>query len=245
MNRRDFLIAASGAGAATLAALTARGELSSGCRAGAAAVDITPPPGVRNDGVIMRVGPAGAAHDRLYARSLALDDGATRLVLTICDVRMIGRRICDEAKRLASKRASVPTSNLLVAATHTHGTPTPIDLFDDEPYLRWQQAVTEGVAASMVKAVSNLAPAKLGCASMRKPEYCFNRRWELRDDANMPANPFGGTNDKVLSNPFSRRDKLREPAGPVDDELSIISVRRASDDRPLAMLANYSTHYIG
>ncbi|MBA2707825.1 MAG: neutral/alkaline non-lysosomal ceramidase N-terminal domain-containing protein [Gemmatimonadaceae bacterium] len=243
ISRRAF-VAATLAGTLRVAAAAKR-EGTGVFQAGAATVDITPEPGVKIDGVIARGGPGTGAHDRLYAKSLALDDGATRLVLTICDVRMIGRRICDEAKRLASQRANLTTSNILVAATHTHAAPTPIDLFDDEPYLRWQQTVIDGIAASMVKAVSNLAPAKLGRASMRKPEHCFNRRWKLRDDASMPPNPFGGTDDKVLANPSSRREQLREPAGPVDDELSVISLRRASDDQPLAMLANYSTHYIG
>jgi hypothetical protein len=243
LSRRAF-VAASLAGAARLAWSAPRQDGRT-FQAGAAAIDITPEPGVKVDGVFMQSGPGTGAHDRLHARSLALDDGKTRLVLTICDVRMIGRRICDEAKRLVSQRTNIPASNLLIAATHTHATPTPIDLFDDEPYLRWQQAVIEGIAASMGQAVSNLAPAKLGRGSTRKPEYCFNRRWTLREDASMPPNPFGDKTDKVLTNPGSRRDKLLEPAGPVDDELSVISVRHADDDRPMALLANYSTHYVG
>jgi hypothetical protein len=243
LSRRTF-VAAGLAAAAQLAVPPASG-LSPVFQAGAAAVDITPKPGVNVDGVLARSGPGKGAHDRLHARSLVLDDGATRMVLTICDVRMIGRRICDDAKRLAAKQANVPESNILIAATHTHAAPTPIDLFNDEPYLRWQQTVIEGIAASIVQAVSNLAPAKLGRASARKPEYCFNRRWKLRAEATMPPNPFGGTSDHVLTNPGSRRDKLLEPAGPVDDEMSIISVRRSSDDRPIAVMGNYSTHYVG
>jgi hypothetical protein len=245
-SRRAF-VAAALAGTAGLALSGGRAAAADGpaLRAGAAAVDITPEPGVNVDGVIARSGPGKGAHDRLHARSLALDDGATKLVLTICDVRMIGRRVCDEAKRLVSQRTGIPATNLLIAATHTHATPTPIDLFDDEPYLRWQRAVIEGVAASMAQAVANLAPAKLGHARARKPDYCFNRRWRLREGATMPPNPFGGTEDKVLTNPGSRRDQLLEPAGPVDDELTVISLRRTDDDRPLAMLGNYSTHYVG
>jgi hypothetical protein len=207
-------------------------------------VDITPEPGVAIHGVLMRGGRAAGARGRLFARSLALDDGTTKLVLTVCDVRMIGRRICDEAKKIVSQGTGIPAANLLVAATHTHGTPTPVDLFDDGPYVKWQQAVIDGAAASMTQAVANLAPARIGRTSVRKPDYVFNRRWKLKDPADMPPNPFGETTDGVLTNPASRRDKLLEPAGPVDDELTVLSLQHA-DGRPLGMLANYSTHYVG
>jgi hypothetical protein len=213
-------------------------------RAGAAIADITPEPGIRIDGVIARSGPGKGAHDPLHARTLALDDGTTKLTLTICDVRMIGQRICDEAKALASKRTGIPAANMLVAATHTHGTPTPVDLYpNDERYMRWQQLVIERVAESIARAVDNLAPASIGWASVRKPDYTFNRRWRIQPDAMLP-NPWGEKTDKVLTNPSVPRDKLVEPAGPVDDELTVVYLRHA-DGRPLSVLANYSTHYVG
>lgn len=214
-------------------------------RAGVAATDITPDPGIFIHGVLMRGKKSTGAHDRLHARSLALDDGSTILVLTICDVRMIGRRVCDEAKKIVTKKTGIPSANLLIAATHTHGTPTPVDLFTDEPYVRWEQQVIEKVAESMCSAVSKLAPAKLGYASLHKPNYTFCRRWKLKDSKDMPANPYGDKTDGVLTNPgYARQDKLLEPAGPVDDQVTILSLRH-TDGRPLGLLANYSTHYVG
>jgi hypothetical protein len=246
---RRAVIAGMAVGAARLAVAGpsgGSGTAAPALKAGAAAVDITPAPGLGIDGVLMRSGPAKGAHDRLNARSLALSDGTTTLVLTICDVRMIARRLCDEAKRRVSQQTGIPEAHLLVAATHSHAAPTPIDLFDEEPYKQWEQAVIDGIAQSMTRAVKNLTAAKIGRASTRKPEYAFCRRWLLKPGAEMPANPWGGRNDKVLTNPGGKnRVKVLEPAGPVDDELTVLSVRRASDDAPLALLANYSTHYVG
>jgi hypothetical protein len=213
-------------------------------RAGAAMADITPETGIRIDGVLARSGPSKGAHDPLHARTLVFDDGTTKLTLTICDVRMIGQRVCDEAKALASKRTGIPASNMLIAATHTHGTPTPVDTFrDDERNMRWQQLIVERVADSIAKAVDNLAPATIGWASTHKPEYTFNRRWRIQPDAMLP-NPWNEKTDKVLTNPSVPRERLVEPAGPVDDELTVVFLKHV-DGRPLSVLANYSTHYVG
>src|SRR5438552_4182698 len=72
-------------------------------RAGAYAMDITPQkyPISVNGGMQDRL--ATAAHDRLHARCLVLDDGATRLALVVCDSCMIPRELLDEAKHRASQ----------------------------------------------------------------------------------------------------------------------------------------------
>jgi hypothetical protein len=58
------------------------------------------------------------------------------------------------------------------------------------------------------------------------------------------ANPLGGTNDLVKMNPAMESPDLVEPAGPTDPEVSVLSIQSA-DGKPLALLANYSLHYVG
>ena len=89
-------------------------------RAGAFAQDITPTrfPISVNGGMADRL--AKGFHDRLHARCLVLDDGTTQLALVVCDSCMIPREIFDEAKELASKATGIPTSRMLMSATHTH-----------------------------------------------------------------------------------------------------------------------------
>jgi hypothetical protein len=60
----------------------------------------------------------------------------------------------------------------------------------------------------------------------------------------IPADPFGRTNDLVKMNPAIESPNLVEPAGPTDPEISIISVQ-SPEGRPIALLANYSLHYVG
>jgi len=60
----------------------------------------------------------------------------------------------------------------------------------------------------------------------------------------MPLNPFGKM-DKVKMNPSRSPDVLDRPAGPTDPDITILSVQDAKSGKPLALLANYSLHYVG
>jgi hypothetical protein len=76
-----------------------------------------------------------------------------------------------------------------------------------------------------------------------KPEFVFNRRWFVRPESN-PPNPFGVSGEQVRMNPPAGSADLIRPAGPVDPEFSVLSVRHA-DGNALALLANYGLHYVG
>jgi hypothetical protein len=56
-------------------------------------------------------------------------------------------------------------------------------------------------------------------------------------------NPFGGQ-DQVKMNPGVGNPNLLEPAGPTDPEVPVIAVQ-SLDGSPIAVLANYSLHYVG
>jgi hypothetical protein len=91
-------------------------------------------------------------------------------------------------------------------------------------------------------AINRLEPAKIGWGSGSEPNQVFNRRWFVKSEENR-RNPFGGV-DTVRMNPPSKPDELIKPAGPTDPEISFVSVQSKSG-RPIALLANYSLHYVG
>jgi len=93
-------------------------------QAGAAAVDITPKvwPVPLIGSFSFR--PAEKAHDPLHVRAIALDDGATQLAIAVVDSCYVHRDVLDDAKQRASERTGIPTSNMLVSATHTHSAPS-------------------------------------------------------------------------------------------------------------------------
>lgn len=211
-------------------------------RAGAYAQDITPTkfPISVNGGMTDRQ--ATSAHDRLHARCLVLDDGATKIALVVCDSCMIPREVTDPAKAMAANLTRIPPNRILISATHTHTAPTVSGVFQSDPDADYQKFLAEKIAAGIDQAAKRLAPAKIGWAFGLDPAQVFNRRWKVKNQE-LLANPFGGF-DKVKMNPPRAHPDLIEPAGPIDPEVAVLSVQTA-DGKPLALLANYSLHYVG
>ncbi len=102
-------------------------------RAGAAAVDVSPPdlPVIVNGGFLENH--ANTVHDPLQARALVLDDGATRLAIVVVDSCMMPRDLLDRAKALAHDATGIPTDHILISATHTHSAPSAMGALGSSP----------------------------------------------------------------------------------------------------------------
>lgn len=205
-------------------------------RAGAAASNITPPLGPPVVGAGSTV-PTSNVHDELHARALVLDDGATRFALVVCDSSGISASICDKAREFiaADKAIQIPPENVMVSATHTHSGP-------NANAANYSDFLAHRIADSVHRAISNLRPAKIGWGSVDEPSELFNRRWYV-DDPELLKNPFGGI-DTVMMNPPRGSKALVKPAGSIDPEVSFLSLQ-SLDGKPIALLANYSLHYVG
>jgi len=220
------------------------GEAARVFRAGAATSNITPPLGEPIVGG-WSPRPATHVHDELHARCLVLDDGKTRLGIVICDNVGIPREVYDAAKQIIHEKTEIPADRLLMAADHTHSATSargPNRMVRDETLSPYQQFVVQRIADGVRRAVNNLEPARIGWGAAEEPSQVFNRRWHLKPGTPTP-NPFGGE-DKVRMNPGRGSPTLLEPAGPTDPEIAFVSVQ-ALDGRPIALLANYSLHYVG
>jgi neutral ceramidase len=209
-------------------------------RAGAATSNITPPLGTSING---NMGDRRAAHihDELHVRCLVLDNGETRLGFAVVDACMVPRELIDRAK--AALDGVLKADNVSISATHTHeaGTLTPV--FQSDPDPAYADFVVSRIVDGLQRAVNNLAPARIAWGSGQLPTQVFNRRWKMKPGS-IPADPFGNANDQVRMNPPVGSADLIEPAGPTDPEISILAVQHASGE-PLALLANYSLHYVG
>ncbi|MGV3556600.1 neutral/alkaline non-lysosomal ceramidase N-terminal domain-containing protein [Larkinella arboricola] len=210
-------------------------------RAGAATSNISPKIGTSNNGNFQDV-TIRSIHDETHARSIVLDDGQTKLAIVVSDLCMVSREIVDEAKRRASEVTKIPVANMMMSATHTHSAGTACAVFQSKPDQEYVRFLSERIADAVIRAHHNLAPARIGWGVGSEPSQVFNRRWRMKPGTPI-INPFG-KEDQVKMNPGIGNPNLLEPAGPTDPELPIISIQTA-DGRPLALLANYSLHYVG
>ena len=211
-------------------------------KAGAAKSNTSPALGVSlNGGFQDRT--AAYIHDELHARCLVLDDGEKRIALVVCDACMIPTDLCEAAKHLAHENTGLPIDRILISATHTHSAPTLAGTFQSEPDEEYREFLVLRIADGIRRAIHNLQPAKIAWGAIDEPSQVFNRRWRMKPGS-VPADPFGSNHDTVRMNPPVASADLLEPSGPIDPQIAVLAVNHA-EGKPLALLANYSLHYVG
>jgi hypothetical protein len=211
-------------------------------RAGAAKSNITPPLGISLVGH-MNDRTAKNVRDELHARSLALDNGETTLVMVVCDLLALGKDTIDKAKYLISESTAISPDRILISCTHTHTGPTTVGVFQsdpDETYLDW---LSVRIADSACMAIQNLQPARIGWGKGKEESQVFNRRF-LMKPGTMPENPWGKKNDLVKMNPGYDNPNVVKPAGPTDPDVFILAIQ-SLQGQPIAVLGNYTLHYVG
>jgi neutral ceramidase len=181
-------------------------------------------------------------HDETHARSIVLDDGQQRLALVVADLCMVSREVLDAAKHRAHQFTSIPVANMMMSATHTHSGGTACSVFQSDPDAEYLKFLTERIADAVIRANAHLTPARIGWGVGHEPNQVFNRRWKMKAGTKL-TNPFG-KQDQVKMNPGIGNPDLGAPAGPTDPELPIVAIQTL-DGKPLAILANYSLHYVG
>ena len=122
-----------------------------------------------------------------------------------------------------------------MAATHTHSATRA-----SNP--NYHGFLSRRIADCVRRALENRRPARIGWGGIDESSEVFNRRW-YTTNPDFCKNPFGGV-DTVRMNPPRGNAALVKPAGPIDPEISFISVQ-SLEGKPLALLANYSLHYVG
>lgn len=224
--------------------------------AGASTANISPFLGEGIAGGWMPLPQATNIHDELHVRSLVLDDGKARLVIMVVDNVELPREVFDAAKRLITEETAIPKERIMMSSTHTHSStwagheispPEPSLIIRSnsgieypKPLDDYQRFVVRRMADGVRMALNNLEPARIGWGAGSVPQHVFNRRWKLKSPV---VNPFG-VSEKVQMNPGIANPNLLEPAGPTDPQVSFISVQSLKG-KPIAVLANYSLHYVG
>ncbi len=211
--------------------------------AGACAMDITPTwfPIVVNGGFQPRY--AEKAEDPLHARCLVLDDGAGQVAIVVVDSCVIGRELMDEAKHLVHEATGIRVDRVFMSATHTHSAPAVIGALNTDPDEKYTAFLPGRIAEGVRRAQANLVPAKVGWGIGQLPELAMSRRWITRPDK-IRDDPFGEPTVRATMHPGFRNPDWEDESGPMDPAVSVLAVK-SQDDKPLALLAAYSIHYVG
>ena len=187
---------------------------------------------------------ATRVEDPLHARSIVFENGKTEIALCIVDNCMMPREMIEEAKTIAHRSTGIPKDHILVAATHTHSAPAVMGVHGTDPELDYREFLIQKIAESIHTAHKNLNSARIGWASDICEEFVFCRRWIMKPGKAFTVPFTGRTENQAKMNPgYDNMDKIRQ-TGPVDSAVTVLSVQ-TPEGQPIALLANYSTHYAG
>jgi len=215
-------------------------------RAGAALVDITPTNFPIRTAGNLTLTIANKALDPLNVRALVLDEGRTQIVIVVVDSCMVDRETMDAAKAAAQRVTGIPVEQMLVAATHSHTAPAAYSCHGNDVEPAYVQFLIPRIAEAIVEAWRSRVPARVGWGKSDCEQFVHCRRWIMRPGtAQNPPVAFTGqaTNIAMMNPGYANTNKIRQ-TGPVDPAVTVLSVQTA-DGKPLALLANYSTHYAG
>lgn len=211
-------------------------------QAGAAQVDITPPLGTIINGEFVSFY-AHHIHDPLYAKALALHDGATSIAIVMVDICAMERAFIEEVKEEIYRQAGIKADHVLIAATHTHFAGSIVDLLGGPCDLAYRKGLAPKIVLAVKNALSRLQPAKISYAAVDVPEHVVCRRYYMKPGYEA-KNPVTGGNDIVKTNPAGGEDFIDRRTSEPDSELGAVAVMSASGEW-ISVLANYSMHYVG
>jgi neutral ceramidase len=142
-----------------------------------AKTDITPPGPSLLSGFVARQQPSCGVHDPLYARALYLTDDTTRVAIVVLDLIGIDAELTARIRDAASAATNLPSENLALLATHTHGGPPVLPKAWLGPVDRdYRHELIDKVTATIRAAERNLQPVALTFGIGKEPNVGRNRR---------------------------------------------------------------------
>jgi hypothetical protein len=205
--------------------------LADGWKAGTAKMVITPEPNGWMAGYAARKGPAeGKAHD-LWAKAIALEDGAgKKSVIVTMDLCGISRDVEIPVVEAITRQTGIPRAGIVLSCSHTHCGPVVGEYLISMYFLSAEElaktkAYTEFLRQNLPKvaaqAVADLKPATLSWG-VGKCDFAVNRR----------------------ENPAPQVEELRKNQalkGPVDHDVPVL-VAKGADGKPTAIFTQYACH---
>lgn len=197
-------------------------------QAGAASVDITPPPGVPMAGYYFVRYNQGTL-DPLSAKAIVFEKDGSRAAVVALDLIGVPRDVVEQARVLVEGLTTVPGAHVMISATHSHTGPeigTRVVNVDPGALARWtawRNALPGKIADAVKAAEARLRPVPVRAAVTKEESVSFVRRFRMVD----------GT---VAWNPGKLNPRIQAPVGTIDPDLSALFVG------DLATYVNFANH---
>lgn len=192
---------------------------------GFARVNITPPLGIGIAGS-WRKRPAEGVLDELEVNCLCLACGDTKVAMLAVDHVGIQQDILNKVRKDIENATGIPADAVYIHCTHTHTGP----FVNKEPATDLEKLYNEQLfhklVDSVMLALRDLQPAKMGYAVSHAHDIAFVRRYLTKDGI-------------VMTNPEPNDPNIVGPAGQVDERVNVLRFDREKDS---VILVNFGNH---
>lgn len=206
--------------------------------AGAAEIDITPPPGTLLMGSLTpKDRPASGVDDQLFVKALVLESGGKRLAYVSFDLCALERNFMEPMLDEASRVTGIPRERILWSCTHTHSGPVSVERIcpstDGELINReWFNSLPGKLIQCLSEADSRKHPARLCFSRAYCHSVAHHRRFRFKDKRQINGWLLNQGEDEV---------QCLGAAGPVDPEIGILTIE-SLDGAVQAILYNFAMH---
>ncbi len=201
-------------------------------RAAKGKVIITPPPGTPMAGNIRSDNKSRGVHDDLFCSIIILKDGNTKICFLDFDLIGLEYSTCNEIRTRISECTDIPSSNVMIWATHTHSGPdTGMRMYkgNEDAVAGYLGKLVKLVADGVKEVNANFEEVRLQAGRILVSDLSFNRRL-VKNDGSV-----------VMNFESFTPEQIEGTTGPVDQELIALSLWDIAG-RLFAILVNFSLH---
>ncbi len=190
-------------------------------KVGTSTVDISPPIGVELCGYAARDGGNLGIHDKIFAKTIAIEEGSNRIAVLSCDLIGLDFEIVEYVKSEAAKRVKISPDAIMISCIHTHSGPVTMHGngigLKDKDYIEY---VKQKLLESLIKAFENLISADV---------------YYYKGECNIGINRRGKIEEGSI-------EPSPDPDGFVDKQVSVITFVNLDNEEPISIFFNYGCH---
>ena len=215
-------------------------------KVGTAVVDSSPTqfPCVMNGGFIAWY--SSKVNDPLHIRAIVIDDGETQIAMATADACVIPGALIEWAKDQIVKQVPLRKDRIMVSSTHCHSCPSLMPLLGTPVDEHYPALFREKLVEAVVAAYQNRQDARVAWGKDFDPENVYCRRFIMKEGTAVTVDPdfTGSKGDIAQMNPGNSQENIICRTGIPNPTVYVVAFQ-SPDGKPLALMANYSTHYAG